>query len=306
MGQRWRKIWQPLALGAAVVFLLGLIRWSGFERDRLSQAERWLREAIVPLSAKIEWTAAKTARFFNSFKSYNRLQAENVALKARIQELETRLVQLEEYRQENLRLREILRYQQDQAGKYSFLVAPLVGRSPSNWYSTIIIGRGSKDGLKKNQAVVTAQGLVGRIIATTDRTAEVLLLLDRESAVGGLAQESRVVGVVEGSPDHRGYLQMIHLAHNAPLSEGEIVITSGLGGIFPKGLPIGVVTEILLEPEGLTKRAIIRPAVDFERMEEVLVITGVKADAGPGFGTAWNSITGSGIKPLLSPESGGG
>lgn len=214
------------------------------------------------------------------------MRAENEQLKRQVAELQTKLVQMEEYHQENLRLKQLLAYKEATSTNWQLKVAPVVARSPSNWFSTLTIGLGSDDGIRKDQVVLTPAGVVGRVIRVFPRTAEVLLLLDREGAVGAMVQSSRLLGVVEASSDYRGYLQMIHLAHNAPIKENDIVLTSGLGGIFPKGLPIGRVVKILPEPDGLMKRAIIEPYVDFNRLEEVLVITQVlkvKEDADGGF-----------------------
>jgi rod shape-determining protein MreC len=126
--------------------------------------------------------------------------------------------------------------------------------------------------------VINEQGLVGRIINVTNSTAEVLLIMDREGAVGALVQQTRVPGVVEGLGPNSSQLQMLHIAVDAPISVNQVVVTSGYGGKFPKGLRIGYVTEIIPQGDGLMKKAIIQPFVDFGRLEEIMVVTGVETN----------------------------
>lgn len=258
--------------GGLFIFLL---RWSGPVDAPWSLAGGVLKEVMAPLTGALTWTVGKVQGSLEALLSLGRVQAENEQLKRQVVELQAKIIQMEEYRQENLRLKQLLAYKEATASNWQLKVAPVVARSPSNWFSTLTIGLGSNDGIRKDQVVLTPAGVVGRIIRVFPRTSEVLLLLDREGAVGAMVQSSRLLGVVEASPDYRGYLQMIHLAHDAPIQENDIVLTSGLGGIFPKGLPIGRVVKILPEPDGLMKRAIIEPSVDFNRLEEVLVITQV-------------------------------
>lgn len=122
--------------------------------------------------------------------------------------------------------------------------------------------------------VINESGLVGRVINVTSHTSEVLLILDREGAVGAMVQQTRIPGVVEGLGSPTDQLQMIHIAQDAPVKVNQVVITSGYGGIFPKGLRIGYVKEIFPEGNGLMKRAVLQPFVDFDRLEEIMVITG--------------------------------
>ena len=288
MGRPWRKLVAPLVLVLVVAGLVGIMRWSSLERDRLTLLEGSLRDVLAPAEKGITLVVNKGVGWLAAVKDYGRLQAENQALKQQVDALQAATVQMEEYRQENNRLRALLNYKAANQQAFTFTAAPVIGRNPNNWYHTITLGLGSDAGLKKDQVVVTSQGVVGRIIAVSSRTAEVLLILDREGAIGGMIQVNRTPGIVEGSPDYRGYLQMVHVPRDAQILPNQVVITSGLGGIFPRGLLLGTVIKTLPEPDGLMQRAIIAPAVDFERLEDVLVITGVKGgidNAVPGFTT---------------------
>jgi len=142
---------------------------------------------------------------------------------------------------------------------------------PNTLSSMVVIDRGSKDGVQKNMVAVSNAGLVGKVIAVGPNTAEVLLILDREGAAGALVEETRTPGVVEGAEEGPGLLKMVSLPYDAKLQKGEMVVTSGMGGIFPPGLPIGKITKV--EGSGINKFAVVQPLVDFDRLEELFLIT---------------------------------
>ena len=153
-------------------------------------------------------------------------------------------------------------------------MATVVGRDLGTWTSTIIINRGTADGITKEMPVVTPQGLVGNVVSVYTNAAKVQLILDARSAVGTLVQrpESRVAAIVEGSSTTQLMPRMVNIARDADIIKGDKLITSGFGGIYPKGLLIGEVVDIVNEEGGLLKYAILKPAVDFDRLEEVFVI----------------------------------
>jgi rod shape-determining protein MreC len=150
----------------------------------------------------------------------------------------------------------------------------VVGRDPGTWTSTIIINRGTADGIAKDMPVVTPQGLVGSVVSVYGNVAKVNLILDPRSAVGALVQrpESRVAAIVEGNSATPLTPKMVNIARDADVIKGDKIITSGFGGIYPKGLLIGEVVDLVNEEGGLLKYAVLNPAVDFGRLEEVSVI----------------------------------
>jgi rod shape-determining protein MreC len=120
--------------------------------------------------------------------------------------------------------------------------------------------------------VITELGLVGKVVSVTPHSAKVLLITDPDSAVGGRVQRSRDVGIVEGSIEQANMVQMVNIPREADIKEGDLIISSGLGGVFPAGLIIGKVENIKDEEYSFFRRASIKPAVNFNRLEEVLVI----------------------------------
>lgn len=251
-------------------------RITGMERNNLSTIEITIRDLLAPLESGVTVVSGKFKTVGNYFGRYNKLYQENNLLNEEIERLRKENMLLTEARLENLRLRELLNMREDQKQEWEAISAKIIGRDLSNWYHSVIIDKGTEDGLKKNMTVINQDGLVGRIISTTKNTSEVLLVVDKEGAVGSLVQLSRTPGVVEGIDHPKTLLRMIHIPHDAEIEENQVVITSGLGGVFPKGIRIGYIKQIILEPNGLMKQAIVQPFVDFERLEEVLVLKPVK------------------------------
>ncbi|MEW6622595.1 MAG: rod shape-determining protein MreC [Bacillota bacterium] len=258
------------------VFLAAIGLTSASERARLTQVEIILRDMIAPLYSGVTQVSTTFLNIRNSITSYHELLEENRYLKEQVRLLSLQNSNMEEYRLENERLNRLLNFKVSQENEWDLMPAVVIGRNLGNWRDTVIINRGIKDGVHKDMPVINHQGLVGRVIAVTNNTAEVLLLIDRDSAVGALVQRSRTFGVVEAATADDIPLQMIHLAHDAPINEGDVIVTSGLGGIFPKGLKIGYVAEINMAPTGLVKQAKIIPYVDFGKLEELLIVKEAK------------------------------
>jgi len=275
---RLKKYRTPLVFFIIAVLLLVSVRITGFERPRLSQAEAFLRTLIAPLQSGVMVIGQKANDFASQVLSFSQMKEENERLREEVDRLSAENNLLTEVMQENARLLKLLDLEQMIGNQYSLTAARVTARDLENLHQTLTINKGRKDGIAKDMPVINEQGLVGRVINVTDSTAEVLLIMDREGAVGALVQQTRVPGVVEGLGPNSSQLQMIHIAVDAPISVNQVVVTSGYGGKFPKGLRIGYVTEIISEDNGLMKRAIIQPFVDFKRLEEIMVVTGVETN----------------------------
>jgi rod shape-determining protein MreC len=269
------RIWKKgkwLILIIMISLLLSFAYYSGLERDNLTFVEIWLRDILAPLESGATTVFNKIAGITGYFTGYGELIKERDDLQKKVAELTKEIDLLREEQLENVRLKKLLVMKEDMAQQWQMTAANVIGRDINNWYHSIIIDRGSSDGLKKDMVVINYDGLVGRIISVSKNTAEVLLLLDRDCATGALVQLSRASGIIEGTGSEE-YLRMVHLPHDAEVRENQLVLTSGLGGVFPAGLRIGFITEIIVEPNGLMKQAQVKPFVDFEHLEEVLVLT---------------------------------
>jgi rod shape-determining protein MreC len=234
-----------------------------------------LREIALPFQHFIS-ILGKAVGDIGAYVSDNETLREEIAqLKNQYAQLQSQLYELREVQAENVRLQALLEYKTARTENYDLVIAQVVARNPENWYQTIIVNRGSADGIESDMSVVNHIGLVGRVVAVTPNTAEVLLLLSNDAAVGTRIFETRfTTGVVVGTGDSE-LLQMIHLPHDMDIETGQTVISSGLGEIYPKSVPIGIIQEIKMDPNGLTKRATVLPFVDFSRLEEIMIIRSI-------------------------------
>ncbi|HHU69113.1 MAG TPA: rod shape-determining protein MreC [Thermoanaerobacterales bacterium] len=229
--------------------------------------------AIQPIQKAFFTGSRETAEFFKTIMQLNKIKEENKFLKNKVSSLENSAVMIKELQLENQRLKEMLNFK-EQSFYYGMEGAKVVGRNPSNWFETILIDKGKQNGIDINMAVVTNKGLVGRVIETGSRWSKVLLIIDQKSSVSAMIQRTRDNGIIKGQiePENKGYCQMVYLPIDSNVLPGDLVISSGLGGIFPKGLIIGEVERIEQQENELLKIATIKPAVDFQRLEEVFII----------------------------------
>jgi rod shape-determining protein MreC len=205
------------------------------------------------------------------------LKEENENLKKQVAELLQYKQNIIEYQRENADLRTLLGFK-ERSFQYDLEAAEVIARDPSNWFNVILIDKGEEHGLTKDMAVITDKGLVGYITSTASNTSKVVLITDERSSVSAMMQRTRDNGMVKGTidPAPSGYLKMEFLPQDANLVKGDIVISSGLGGLIPKGIIIGEIAEANKESYELMQYAIIRPAVDFLKLERVFVIKGEK------------------------------
>ncbi|MEW5920067.1 MAG: rod shape-determining protein MreC [Bacillota bacterium] len=280
MDQTTRRFFIFLTL---IVLLLSAIFFTGDYRSRYTFAEDLLLAGLSPVQGFFSQLGWRTYRFIQVIMDYNALVEENKTLREELAARDNLRYQLVELQKENYRLRGMLDFKERVS--YDLLPAQVIARDPSQWFETITINRGYADGVKKNMAVVTSEGLVGNVAKVSRNSAQVLLLTDSRRAVSALVQRTRepgAVGIVEGYPEEKGCLRMINIPPEANVQAGDTVISAGLGGVFPKGLIIGHIVETGSDQYGLLQQAIIRPAVDFNRLEEVFVVMELLHEEKPG------------------------
>lgn len=261
-----------LVIIAVFLILVSLIYTTGDKRGRVSKLEEAVQEALAPATQLVNRASSALTGTWRQLVLWSKLDDENRAYRERIQVLEERVGKLDEYRLENQRLRSLLAFQDKNKETMELVAAQVVGRSPVNWFSTITINKGASHGLKKDQAVTTPAGIVGVVRSVTPNTASVLLLSDPRMAIGGLVRESRHLVLVEGKADRPGYCNVRGLTADVKLKKGDVIISSGLGGIFPKGLRLGKITVVERGKYGLGYQGLLKPAVDLSRLEEVFVV----------------------------------
>lgn len=222
-----------------------------------------------PLQIGAQETVAKLKEIRQGYVTLRGAASENERLKGRIIELEAERNQLLEVEATNRRLRELLEFRsQLPAGS---VTAAVIGNSASTWFHSFILDKGSADGVVKGMAVVSPVGVIGQVVAVTSKSAKVLLITDPHSGVDVIVQRSRARGIVSGSLDSGTILK--YAKRSEDVQEGDRLITSGLDGIFPKGLLAGTVTKVRKKSFGLFQYVEVALAVDPSRIEEVLVVS---------------------------------
>ncbi|MBW2428253.1 MAG: rod shape-determining protein MreC [Deltaproteobacteria bacterium] len=172
----------------------------------------------------------------------------------------------------NARLRNLLDFQKNIAELV--VAAEVIGKDPSAWFKTVIIDKGKADGLIKGLPVVMPQGIAGQVIEVANHYSKVMLIIDRNSAVDALVQRTRARGVLKGKSTDQCRLD--YVLRKKDVRVGDIVVSSGLDGIYPKGLRIGLVSEVVDHDADIFHEVILTPFVDFEKLEEVLVVLDIQ------------------------------
>jgi rod shape-determining protein MreC len=243
--------------------------------SRINNVERfafidWLfLEITFPFQKAIIYSTDALGDLIDSYVLLVNLRRENVALRKMVAELQEENTFLREKAIASERLRNLLRFSKNIPRP--MLPVQIIGIDPSSWFRTIVIDKGTKHGVDRGMAVVSPEGIVGHVLQTSPHCAKVLLITDFNSSVDAIVQRSRAKGIVEGSGDNLCRLKYAPRAHDIQL--GDRVVTSGLGGRYPKGLLIGKISKIEKKSYGLFQKAEIKPSVNFTKLEEVFVIT---------------------------------
>lgn len=207
-------------------------------------------------------------------EEYEQVRRENILLRQK-------LVEFEEVMQELQRVYRLLGMRSQLA--YDTISARVIGKSPITPNSTLIIDKGELDGINKFQGVINSEGVVGRIIGVSRNSAKVQMIIDKNSAVGAMNQRTRDDGIVRGLGFNLSRLHMDFVFYRADFRLGDLIITSGTDTLFPKGLVIGKVTKLIKNKGELFYQVLeIEPSVDFNRIEETLVIRYPSPEASDG------------------------
>lgn len=262
-----KKYRTPLLAGCLVLAALLVYSANLRHRDRTTLFERIVLQVTAPLQKSIDIVWETVSDGWNQYLWLIEAQRENELLTLENRRLRSELEGLREVRLANERLRRLLDFRE--AAQLPALPAQVIAEDASSWFRTVVIDKGSVDGLRQGLPVVIAEGAVGRIIASGPHQSRVLLITDASSAVAALVQRNRTRGIARG----KGNLLTFDFAvRQAEIEVGDQIVTSGTGGIFPKGLALGQVTRVTREAFGLFQTVEVSPVVDFSRLEEVLVL----------------------------------
>jgi len=240
------------------------------EQGRLGVIQFLSMEAAAPVQQGFDRLTRKLVGIWESYIMLVNVDRENRELREQIRRLKHEINSYREESLENRRLRELLDFKR----RVDTLMIPaeVVGRDPSDWYRSIIIDKGSRSHVRKDMAVVSYEGIVGRVISASPNYAKILLILDRNSAVSAVIQRTRARSILSGTGEN--YCLLKYVAPSEDVRVGDAVISSGLNGIFPKGLLLGAVVRVDYRPGELFQTIRVAPAVDVYTLEEVMVLLG--------------------------------
>lgn len=263
---------RPVLLAGMVV--LALVLTTVYFREGDNGPLRATRRALMVVSAPFEKAGefvTRPARSVGSWASdFGVSRSELALLRRQNAELRARNAELEEARQENERVRSLVKFVETQ--DLEVVGARVIGRPTNSWEGIIAIDKGTDDGVESGMPAIGVGGLLGQVVEASESGARVRLITDQQSGVAAFVQRTRAEGIVRGSIDRE--LTFDFASQEASVRAGDVVITSGTGGVYPKGILVGEVTKVAKQQNVLSPVIFVRPVVRLGEIEEVLILTG--------------------------------
>lgn len=253
-----------------VIILILLVFLSNLKIEKISYIENAFSKMIMPIQSGFTFLKNKLQGDEEYFANLDTLKEENKKLKEKNSNLEGELRRLEMIESENKTMKEYLNLS-EQYKQYETVPAYIINKDTSNYSKIFVINVGSKNGLKKDMTVIAAEGLVGHVISVTDTTAKVQTLVDSSNIVSATLENSGDTVICRGMLENN-QLKATYVSTNTMLTEGEKIYSSGMGGIYSKGVYIGTIKRIVQTKNITDRNFIVETAVDFENLETVLVI----------------------------------
>jgi rod shape-determining protein MreC len=267
-GKRSRQMRSFLLFGCLLIAILILIISLG-GRKEFTVLHKFSLEVIGPVQTALSKVSNYAGNIRKKYVDLVGLREENNQLRQELLQYKTANIEYREALATNVRLKKLLELKESLPPPT--LTAEIVGKDPSLWFRTLTINRGSSDGIQKGMPVVTVEGVVGQILTSSPNFSKVLLATDPNSAVEVITQKTRVHGIVKGL-GRDAVFGLNYVLKSAVVEKGDFVLTSGLGGVFPKGLMVGTVSEIEKSRRGMFQKVEIEPAVDFSQLEFLIII----------------------------------
>lgn len=253
------------------IILILLIFLSNVEVNKLSYLETVASKITSPIQRIFTDLKNKIQKNDAYFSEMNSIIEENEKLKARNSELETALRELEVIKAENTQLQQYMNLT-EKYSSYNTIPAYVINRDVSNYSSTLVLNVGSEDGIREKMTVIADKGLVGHVISVARSTCKVQVIIDPASTVSSTISTTNESVICKGTLDNNQILRASLIPTGADLIQGDSVYTSGVGGIYPKGIIIGTIKEIVTTSNITDRYAIVEPVVDFSKIDTVLII----------------------------------
>src|SRR6476620_5430449 len=263
-----------IILLVSMIILVSLIGFSLKERKELTWPEQFVKDTTGWVQTLVSRPANYIAGFFGNVKDLQNTYVENKELRSRLDELAQLKADVQTLTEENNELRDILD-KKDSLSDYKQIQATVIGRNPDRWDELLIINKGSTDGIERDMAVITSTGLTGKVKSSRQFTSTIQLLSSTDATNRVSAEivgSQTYYGQIEGFDAVKEMLLLKKIPYEAKIEKGQLVQTSGMGGVFPSRLIIGTVEEVVPDEFGLTQTAFVKPGANFYDLEHVMVI----------------------------------
>jgi rod shape-determining protein MreC len=243
-----------------------------FKDDEIPYFQVFMIESIGPIQNSTTSLKESISDLFNNYLAIVNTNKQNALLSKKVLDLENTIFNLQELKLENQRLKDLLSFGQEIPR--SKVLAQVVGWDSSTEFNIIRINKGRKQGVTPKSAVVTSEGLVGYVYRVADHYSDIITILDQNNRVDTIVERTRSHGIVQGFSNFSCTMKYVN--RNEPIAKGDLVITAGLGEIYPKGIRVGTIIKVERETYGITQMIEVTPSVNFNKLEEVIIL--IKSD----------------------------
>lgn len=283
---RWRR---PIIIVLVIMVVSLSLSFTSRLHGKVVSLSNLIGTVVSPASSSLNFLGTKAGVGLGTVGQLFALQHENTVLKQKLLLYNSMRLEISELSQENSQLRGLLKLKTSASG-WKLVTASVISRNPDSWFQTVVINRGTRSGVKDGMAVIVPQGVVGRVVAATPVSATVMLVLDPDSGVGAQDVRSQAAGVLRGRAPLTQKLTFQLFSHHPDIQPGDAVVTSSYSQYFPAGLLVGQVSKVSKTAYGLTETATVVPAVNFNQLDNVMVVV-----SHPG-GTSLPPIYGGGSR----------
>ena len=259
-----------LGIIITIVVLILIVIFSNKEANT-SFFENFANKLVMPIQNGLTYVKNKVSGNSSFFTDISNLKTENKELQEKNSKLEQSLRELEKIKKENETIKEYLGLT-EKYGEYKTIPGYVINKEINNYSKTLIINIGKQDGIEENMTVIADEGLVGHVISVTDNTAKIRTIVDTSSSISCLMSSSKDSIVCKGTLDSNTEIKAMYIPTDANLVQGDSVDTSGLGGIYPKGIHVGIIKKIVTTKNMTDRYALVETAVDFNKLNTVLVV----------------------------------
>lgn len=262
-----------ILLGSFIIFV-ALVGFSITGRSNLTWTEQFLKDSVGWVQSLVHQPAQYVAGFFENLEEIRNVYEENQLLKSKLDQYVQLSVKAHQLEKENDKLRQLVD-KEESLRDYQSIHATVIARNPDQWHELITVNKGLQDGVKQNMAVITGKGMIGKVKFVSEFTSTIQLLsaLDRTNRISAVVLGNPdIFGLIEGYDPEKGALLYKKIPFDIEIEKGQVVVSSGKGGVFPSGLVIGTIEDVISDDFGLTQTAYVKPAAEFYNIDHVIIV----------------------------------